>query len=93
MVQGYFILDQEGHLQRVTDVGKLANGQAVWTKTQIMTFADYFYNEDFFQQHITSAGLNIDKIENYYTEKRRITYNSTNPDVKSDICQIFACQN
>ena len=62
----------------------LANGQAVWTTRQIMTFADYFYDKQFIQQQIESAGLTIDNIENYFTEERRIAYNNSNPKVKLD---------
>ena len=77
-------VDQNGQLQRVTDVDKLSNGQAIWTKTQIMTFPDYFYDDDFLQQQIKAAGLNIDNIESYYTEERRVAYNKTNPKIKLD---------
>ena len=49
-----------------------------------MTFADYFYDDDFLQQQIKAAGLNIDNIENYYTEERRVAYNNTNPEIKLD---------
>ena len=82
IIQTPFILDQNGKLQRVTDADKLSNGQAIWSKTQIMTFADYFYDDHFLQQQIKTAGLNIDNIESYYTEERRIAYNSTNPEIE-----------
>ena len=78
----FFTLDESGRVQRITDVNKLTNGQAVWTKTQIMVFSDYFYDEQFFQQQIEAAALKLEKIENYYTEERRVAYNSTNPEVK-----------
>ena len=78
----FFTHDDNGRIQRITDVNKLTNGQAVWTKTQIMVFSDYFYDEQFFQQQIEAAGLKLEKIENYYTEERRVAYNSTNPKVK-----------
>ena len=78
----FFTHDDNGYVQRVTDVNKLTNGQAVWAKTQIMVFSDYFYDEQFFQQQIEAAALKLEKIENYYTEERRVAYNSTNPEVK-----------
>ena len=78
----FFTHDDNGRIQRITDVNKLTNGQAVWVKTQIMVFSDYFYDEQFFQQQIEAAGLKLEKIENYYTEERRVAYNSTNPEVK-----------
>ena len=77
-----FIIDQNGKLQQITDAEKLSNGQAIWNKTQIMTFADYFYDDQFLQQQIKAAGLNIDNIESYYTEERRIAYNSNNPEIE-----------
>ena len=84
LVQTPFTLDQNGQLQRINDVDKMSNGQAIWSKTQIMTFADYFYDDGFLQQQIKAAGFNIDNIENYYTEERRVVYNSTNPEVELD---------
>jgi len=83
LVQVPFTLDQNGKLQRISDIDKMTNGQAIWSKTQIMTLADYFY-DDFVQQQIKAAVLNIDKIENYYTEERRIAYNSTKPKFELD---------
>ena len=83
-----FTLDQNGQLQRITDVDKISNGQAIWSKTQIMTFANYFYDNDFLQQQIKAARLNIDNIENYYTEERRVTYSNTNPDFELDREQL-----
>ena len=49
-----------------------------------MTFAAYYYDDQFFQEQIKAAGLELDKIENYYTEERRIAYNSTNPEIELD---------
>jgi len=79
-----FGLDQNGKLERIGDVAKMTNGQATWAKSEMMIFTNYFYSEQFFQQQIKAAGLNIDKIESYYTEARRIAYNSTNPEIKLD---------
>jgi len=84
VVQLCFTVNQNGRLGRITDVDKMTNGQTVWTKSQIMTFPDYFYSEQFIQQEIEAAGLNIDKIENYFTEERRIAYNSSNPEDEFD---------
>ena len=84
VIQAPFTVDQNGELQSITNVDKLSNGQAVWSKTQVMAFADYFYDDDFLQQQIKAAGLNIDNIENYYTEERRVAYNNANPEIKLD---------
>ena len=84
LLHGFFTCDDHGCLQKITNLDKLSNGQPIWAKTKIMTFPDYFYDNSFFQQQITAAGLNIDDIENYYTEERRISYNCTNPEFKLD---------
>ena len=84
VIIAYFTLDQNGRLQRITNIDKMTIGQAIWAKTSIMTFPNYFYTEDFIQQQIKAAGLNIDKIENFYTEERRIAYNNTNAKMKLD---------
>ena len=84
IIQAFFTLDNNGHLQRITDVNMLTDGQAVWSTCQIMTFAAYYYDDKFFQEQIKATGLELDKIENYYTEERRIAYNSTKPDIELD---------
>ena len=48
----------------------------------IMTFAAYYYDNQFFLQQIKAAGLELGKIESYYIEERRITYNSTSLEVE-----------
>jgi len=75
-------LDESGSLYRVTNARQPANGHPVWTKTQIMTFPDYYYTDEFLQDQIKAAGLHIDKIECHCTEERRIAYNRTNQNNK-----------
>ena len=84
IIQAPLILDQNGHLKQVTDADKLSNGHAVWAINQIMIFPDYFYDDEFIQKQIKDSGLTIENIENYYTEERRIAYNSTKPEVELD---------
>ena len=84
VIEVFFAPDENGHLKRITNADELTNGQAIWCKCYMMTFACYFYDEHFYQQQIKAAGLNLDKIESYYTEERRIAYNSTNPEVELD---------
>jgi len=79
-----FALDEQGHLYRITDIGKLVDGQPIWMKSQAMVFSGYYYSESFINDQIKAAGLCIDHIENYFTEKRRIAYNSTNPSNRCD---------
>lgn len=74
VLQVFFTLDHTGQLQRITDIDTISNGQAIWSRTQIMTFANYFYDDDFLQQQIKAAGLSIDNIESYYNEERRVAY-------------------
>ena len=58
-------------------------------------YHNYYYYEQFIQQQIKALGLKLDKIENYYTEERRIAYNST--DLKLNltkplrILQLLLC--
>ena len=80
----FFTLDQNGGLHRITDVDKLVIGQAVWSTFQTTAYPNCYYDEQFIQQQINAAGLELDKIEDYYTEERRIAYNSTEPEVKLD---------
>ena len=82
VLQVFFTLDHTGQLQRITDIEKISNGQAIWSRTQIMTFANYFYDDGFLQQQIKAAGLSIDNIESYYNEERRVAYNNTNSEIK-----------
>ena len=84
IIQTFFTLDSNGYLQRITDVNTLVDGQAVWSTCQIMTFPAYYYDNQFFLKQIKAAGLELDKIENYYTEERRIAYNNTNPEIELD---------
>ena len=84
VLQVFFTLGHTGELQRITDIDTISNGQAIWSRTQIMTLANYFYDDDFLQQQIKAAGLNIDNIESYYNEERRVAYNNTNPKMKLD---------
>ena len=74
-----FALDEQGRLYRITDASKLVDGQPVWVKARATVFPDYYYGDNFIDDQIKAAGLCIDQIENYFTEERRIAYNSTNP--------------
>ena len=84
IIQGCFTMNQNGQAERITDISKMTNGQVIWSKCHTLTFADYFYNEEFIQQQIKDAGLYIDKIENFITEERRIAYNSGSSEIKLD---------
>ena len=49
-------------------------------KTYISTFPDYYYDDQFLVDQTLAAGLHIDKIENIFTEERRIMHNILNPE-------------
>ena len=76
-----FAYDANGSLFHVKDVNQLTNGQAVMRKTYITTFSDFYYNDQFLIDQTTAAGLTIDRIENIFTEERRIRHNIVNPEV------------
>ena len=82
IVISMFALDKTGRLYRVTDTNHLIDGQAVWMKTKIMVFRDYFYSADFINEQIKAAGLCVDYTEHYFTEEKRILYNCSNPKIK-----------
>ena len=67
-------------LFHVKDVNQLVIGQAALAKTPIITFPIFYYDDQFLVDQTTAAGLCIDKIENVYTEERRIIHNIQNPD-------------
>ena len=70
VIHVFFTHDEIGRVHRITDADKLTNGQATWAKTQMMVFAGYFYDEQFFQQQIEAAGLRLQRIENYTILRR-----------------------
>ena len=84
LIHVFFTLDQNFSLHRITDADKLIIGQAVWSTCRAMAYPNYYCDEKFIKQQIEAAGLNLDKIENYYTEERRIAYNNTDPEFKLD---------
>ena len=84
LIHVFFTLDENGRLHRITDANKLIIGQAVWSKNRALAYPNYYYDEQFIRQQIEAAGLKLDKIENYYTEERRIVYNGTDPEFELD---------
>jgi len=79
-----FSIDASGSLFHVKSIDQLKNGQAVWNKTPIITFPNYYYEDQLLQDYIVGSGLKINKLESYYTEERRLTYNKTFPNTKLD---------
>ena len=76
-----FAYDENGSLFQVKDVNQLVNGQVLVRKSYITTFPDFYYNDQFIIDQTISTGLSIDRIENAFTEERRMMHNTLNPEV------------
>ena len=63
----------------MNSTGQLTKRQSVWFKTEQMAFPNYYYSDKYLTNQIAVARLNIDKIENHYTEEMRLTYNCMDP--------------
>jgi len=83
ILRACFTKDIFGSVYLVENVHQMTIRQAVWSKTQILPFLNYYYNDDQFMTDVTmAAGLHIDYVENFCTEERRIVYNNANPEAK-----------
>ena len=74
-----FAYDKNDSLFQVKNVEQLVNGQAVLIKTCVITFPDIYYDDQYLVDQTKAAGLHIDRIENTFTEERRILHNNLNP--------------
>ena len=83
-----FAYDKNGSLFQVKDVNQLVNGQVLVRKSYITTFPDFYYDDQFIIDQTISAGLSIDRIENVFTEERRIMHNTLNPEVLYSKCVV-----
>ena len=77
-----FGYDKNGSLFQIKDVKQLVNGQAVLSVTDITTFPNFYYDDQFLVDQIRASGLHIDQTENIFTEERRTRHNSLNPKTK-----------
>ena len=84
ILRASFATDKAGNTFHVTDTSQLSNGQAVWNKKQFAVFPDYYYSEHFLEYQVVANGLNIDQVQNIFTEERRIAYNTTSAKTKID---------
>ena len=66
----------------VDNMHQLTTGQSIWSKTQILSFPNYFYDDQFITDITAASGLLIDYVENFCTEERRVAFNTMNPDAK-----------
>ena len=78
VVRACFAKDENDLLFHVTNTNQLINGQTVWCKTERMTFPNYFYDEKYLTGEMVAAGFSINKVENPYTEERRVVYDRVN---------------
>ena len=82
VIRGCFAKDEQGSVFLVENVHQLTIGQAVWCKTQILPFPNYYYNDQFITDITVASGLHIDYVENFCTEERRIYCNTANPEAR-----------
>ena len=57
-----FAYDKNGSLFQVKNMKQLVNGQAVVMKTNIATFHDFYYDDEFLMDQTRVAELQIDQI-------------------------------
>jgi len=70
-----FAINNHGEIFNVTNISQLSFGQPIWRKTDVITFPNFFYSgQSTCEQFITNE-FHIDKIENHFSEEKRITYN------------------
>ena len=76
-----FAVDAKGDIFHVKNINQLSYGQPIWRKTEVMLYPNFFYSDQSSITQILTAGLHIDKIENYCTEDRRVLYNNKKPNI------------
>ena len=85
VLRGCFAKDREGSVFLAENIHTLTIGQAVWCKTQILPFPNYYFDDKFITDVTLASGLLIDYVENFCTEERRIAYNGANPDSEAKV--------
>ena len=76
-----FAVDTQGDIFHIKNISQLSHGQPIWRHTEVMIFPSFFYSDQSTTAHILAAGLHIDNVKNYFTEERRVIYNSRNPKI------------
>ena len=74
-----FAVDAEGEIFHVKNINQLTHGQPIWRKTEVMLFPNFLYSDRSTIEQFLNAGFHIDKIEDHYSEERRVAYNRSNP--------------
>ena len=76
-----FAVDTQGDVFHIKDIIQLSHGQPIWMYAEVIIFPNFFYSDQSTTAHILAAGLHISNVENYFTEERRVAYNSKNPKI------------
>ena len=76
-----FAVNTKGDTFHVKDINQLIHGQPIWRKTEVMLFPNFFYSDQTTTEQFLNNGFHIDKIENHFSEERRVAYNRTNPAI------------
>ena len=74
-----FAVDAEGDIFRIKNINQLTHGQPIWRKTEVMLFPNFLYSDRSTIERFLNAGFHINKIEDLYSEERRIAYNKAHP--------------
>ena len=82
ILRGCFAEDKSGSVFLVDNINQLTIGQSVWCKTPILPFPNYFYDDQYITDITIASGLQIDYVENFCTEEKRMAFNTTNGEVK-----------
>ena len=76
-----FAVDAAGDIFHVKNINQLSDGQPIWRKTEVMLFPNFLYTDRSTIQQLLNTGFHIDKIENHYTEEKRLAYNRSDPAI------------
>ena len=76
-----FAVDDKGEIFNVTNTSQLFRGQPIWRKTEVMMFPNFFYSDQSTIDQFVTNGFHIDRVENHFTEEKRIIYNKSNPAI------------
>ena len=74
-----FAVDAKDEIFHVKNINQLTHGQPIWRKTEVMLFPNFLYSDRSTIEQFLNAGFHIDKIDDHYSEERRVAYNRANP--------------
>ena len=76
-----FAADSRGDIFHVRNIDQLTHGQPIWRKTDVMLFPNFFYSDQSTIKQFLTTRFHIDKIDNHFTEEKRVAYNTSNPTI------------